>query len=1086
MENKNIKRFYELVQSDETLKRRLLQADNKYENKELTYENFLDMVNNNIIPIAKEYGITLTQEEIINETKAGLNKLSDEDLMDVSGGVSPRMAALTLSTVFLMSLGSGSVSSLASISDSDTSSIAWTSSSENSEERSNSRGIWSTLRNLPSSLRVGFKKVASLFNKKETGDRLITDNSSYRSRDELYEEDYESDYEILSKVPIPTIGEMVNDGGSVAEDEGENGEEYEFNEGVDETQTVSTDSDENIYFLYEANTVKELCDNLIKSLNGREFSNGDELNTFIDKWSQKYSIQYEELINRLEKDESLRDLKESFYSALVEHIAASSSGESEDSDETARKTARNDFLWGVLDKINSYLQDHDVNNFDMYEVINLAAPDNLTQLEKYLQESKTITKQFIKRYNEIIKNYRSSQPEVSAKESKPREDKRNSRSGKEQTPAKTTMPKYQTPAKATKSKSPRSEEQNIDKILNETLFKIKKFLTENPEFSIREPVENIISASIKNEDEAAYINNFLSSLSTEKRKEFDRKFLNVAGSVAYVWAHFAIILKTIEKEDLYFKNLDFVDILCFYDWGREHYDQIKSSAEKDLAQSLANEHYRKIFEEKYKELYRKKISSMLEGQDKSKSIEEIADTLLNNDEEKKEFIYMAKKLGFAKKSTATDRKDRNTTSSHQHSDRIERKQTSPGGNLAPASTGSHKEAKERAEKSSRRHHRASEGAVHGAYKQAEDRLSYEELLQIAQSAIQGLAVGDAAGVPFEFKERKFIKEEDLPNNEDGFTKPASQESWWGGYDSNVQQGYWSDDTSMTLCLMRSIAAKHGKVVPNDVMDRFVKWKSAHQYAPNGYRFDIGGKVESEVKRYADLTAAHGPIKGDFKAKKDNSAGNGALMRIMPMAFYLAAHPEISEEDGIELIKDIAELTHNDICSYSDVGCIIYTLMNKNLILDRTKDEPQVKLKRAFDKAIETTKKLCETELQNTEGKYDRLLKGYDNFAEVKKYAIRTDNGFIPVTLESVMYSLIHSSSYMDCIRKAILMGFDTDTVASIAGGTAGILYKLENIPTKWKEQLVTTRIKDKHGEDRVVSIEKLTENFIKALFPSGK
>ena len=363
-------------------------------------------------------------------------------------------------------------------------------------------------------------------------------------------------------------------------------------------------------------------------------------------------------------------------------------------------------------------------------------------------------------------------------------------------------------------------------------------------------------------------------------------------------------------------------------------------------------------------------------------------------------------------------------------------------------------------------------------------LSYRELLPIAQSAIQGLAVGDAAGVPFEFNFREDIKGKDLPNSRKGFTKPEGATCWWGGgdeYDKGIKQGFWSDDTSMTLCLMSSIVNKDGKLVPNEVMRLFNEWYNRCWYSPNGIRFDIGGQVRDAVNEYAKCKR-EGGIKGTFKATPNQSAGNGALMRIMPMAFYLAAHPEISEEDGVKLIKTIAELTHNDINSYSDVGCVIYTLMNKNLILDRTEGTPQEKLKRAFNAAIKSTKRLCSEELKKTEGQYKSLLKGYDNFAKVKKDAIGTGNGFTPVTLESVMYSLIHSSDYMGCIRKAISMGYDTDTVASVAGGTAGILYKCENIPGRCKEQLA--KATNENGE--LVTIEECTKDFIKALFKGKK
>lgn len=44
--------------------------------------------------------------------------------------------------------------------------------------------------------------------------------------------------------------------------------------------------------------------------------------------------------------------------------------------------------------------------------------------------------------------------------------------------------------------------------------------------------------------------------------------------------------------------------------------------------------------------------------------------------------------------------------------------------------------------------------------------------------------------------------------------------------------------------------------------------------------------------------------------------------------------------------------------------------------------------------------------------------------------------------------------YVDVITRAIRLGGDTDTIASIAGGLAGILYGLDSIPKKWRDELL--------------------------------
>ena len=41
--------------------------------------------------------------------------------------------------------------------------------------------------------------------------------------------------------------------------------------------------------------------------------------------------------------------------------------------------------------------------------------------------------------------------------------------------------------------------------------------------------------------------------------------------------------------------------------------------------------------------------------------------------------------------------------------------------------------------------------------------------------------------------------------------------------------------------------------------------------------------------------------------------------------------------------------------------------------------------------------------------------------------------------------------YRDCVLKAVNLGDDTDTVAAVAGGLAGALYRYDAIPLEWRE-----------------------------------
>ena len=52
-----------------------------------------------------------------------------------------------------------------------------------------------------------------------------------------------------------------------------------------------------------------------------------------------------------------------------------------------------------------------------------------------------------------------------------------------------------------------------------------------------------------------------------------------------------------------------------------------------------------------------------------------------------------------------------------------------------------------------------------------------------------------------------------------------------------------------------------------------------------------------------------------------------------------------------------------------------------------------------------------------------------------------------------MWCLLNTDNYKNLALKAVNLGEDTDTVAAVAGGLAGIFYGVENIPGEWLETL---------------------------------
>ena len=78
-----------------------------------------------------------------------------------------------------------------------------------------------------------------------------------------------------------------------------------------------------------------------------------------------------------------------------------------------------------------------------------------------------------------------------------------------------------------------------------------------------------------------------------------------------------------------------------------------------------------------------------------------------------------------------------------------------------------------------------------------------------KGSIWGLVVGDALGVPVEFKEREVLRKHSVTDMME--------------YGTHYQpKGTWSDDSSMMLCTLDSLGSK-GKIDYDDIMAKFASW-----------------------------------------------------------------------------------------------------------------------------------------------------------------------------------------------------------------------------------------------------------------------
>jgi ADP-ribosylglycohydrolase len=288
----------------------------------------------------------------------------------------------------------------------------------------------------------------------------------------------------------------------------------------------------------------------------------------------------------------------------------------------------------------------------------------------------------------------------------------------------------------------------------------------------------------------------------------------------------------------------------------------------------------------------------------------------------------------------------------------------------------------------------------------------------------GLAIGDAIGVPAEFNTR-----EELSKN------PVTDMT---GYGTHYQKpGTWSDDTSLSLCLLDSLASGLNYL---DIMDKFRSWEELGMYTPYGKLFDIGMTTDEAIDRYIrDI-----PVLQCGGTDEYNN-GNGSLMRILPIAFFIQTK-HITYGQAMEITGDISSLTHAH--PRSKLACCIYITIALQLLDGKD-------LNTALDSGLEKARTLVEGKPEFPH--FQRLFSPSFPTTLVKEIH---SSGYVIDTLEASLWCLYNTRSYQECILTAVNLGDDTDTTASVAGGLAGIAYHRSGMPKSWIERLASRPLID--------------------------
>ncbi|MET3502383.1 ADP-ribosylglycohydrolase [Mucilaginibacter rubeus] len=279
----------------------------------------------------------------------------------------------------------------------------------------------------------------------------------------------------------------------------------------------------------------------------------------------------------------------------------------------------------------------------------------------------------------------------------------------------------------------------------------------------------------------------------------------------------------------------------------------------------------------------------------------------------------------------------------------------------------------------------------------------------------GVAVGDALGVPVEFKSREDIAK-----------KPVTDMTGFGTY--GQPPGTWSDDSSLTFCLADVLADGYSL---QKIADSFVNWLYNEQWTARGEVFDVGMATRVAIERV--LHKVRPDLAGEFD---ESSNGNGSLMRILPLLFYIKDKPV---KERFAIAKEVSSITHGHVRSV--IACFYYLEFARSLLANNDPESVYQKVKTEVSSFLEGT-----TINPDEIALFDRLLKGDIYMLPVTEIQ---SSGYVLHTLEAAIWCLLTTTNYSEAVLKSVNLGLDTDTTAAVTGGLAGLIYGFESIPEHW-------------------------------------
>lgn len=265
----------------------------------------------------------------------------------------------------------------------------------------------------------------------------------------------------------------------------------------------------------------------------------------------------------------------------------------------------------------------------------------------------------------------------------------------------------------------------------------------------------------------------------------------------------------------------------------------------------------------------------------------------------------------------------------------------------------------------------------------------------------GVACGDALGGTLEFL-----------SEAEGRIRYGYLKDIIGGGCWDLKPGEVTDDTMMTIAVAEGILDNPENPVKY-IGERFMNWYNSRPK-------DVGNVINLSLSAYAESGSWEIAAATAHRFNEGISAGNGSLMRCIPVALYYK-DPDIM----IRVTEEQSKLTHYD--NKATRACVFYNKLVRGYLDGESK--------------ITFLK-----EMLSDYPEYSKVL-------NISKCNLKS-SGFVVDSLLSSLWCFINTDTMEDAVCEAVNLCGDADTIGAITGGLAGAYYGAEAIPLRWSEKIL--------------------------------